>query len=195
MKKFLLTLVVAMAATVGFAQKTGSAEAPLSVAEFLEEGATSAAVTNTFVKGYIVGSVVSPNGEYGQDYFVTVGGETASGTNLLIADAKGETDITKTVVVQLPSGAERDALNPKANADNVGKLVVLQGDRQLYFKVPGLKKVVAHTWVAEGEETGVNAIVSEGEAVYFNLQGVRVAQPEKGLYIRVANGKAVKVVK
>lgn len=37
--------------------------------------------------------------------------------------------------------------------------------------------------------------VEGGEAVYFNLQGRRVANPEKGMYIRVVNGKAVKVVK
>ncbi|MDE7159965.1 MAG: hypothetical protein K2O24_03875 [Muribaculaceae bacterium] len=44
--------------------------------------------------------------------------------------------------------------------------------------------------------TGVAAIeAANGEAVYFNLQGVRVANPEKGMFIRVQNGKAVKVVK
>lgn len=43
---------------------------------------------------------------------------------------------------------------------------------------------------------GVEAIeAANGEAVYFNLQGVRVANPENGLFIRVQNGKAVKVVK
>ncbi len=45
-------------------------------------------------------------------------------------------------------------------------------------------------------ETGINVIAAaNGEAVYFNMQGVRVANPEKGMYIRVQNGKAVKVVK
>lgn len=34
----------------------------------------------------------------------------------------------------------------------------------------------------------------EGEAVYFNLQGAKVANPENGIYIRVANGKATKVM-
>lgn len=35
---------------------------------------------------------------------------------------------------------------------------------------------------------------AEGEAVYYNLQGVRVANPENGLYIRVQGKKAVKVL-
>lgn len=44
--------------------------------------------------------------------------------------------------------------------------------------------------------SGVASVeAADGEAVYFNMQGVRVANPENGLYIRVKNGKAVKVVK
>ena len=44
--------------------------------------------------------------------------------------------------------------------------------------------------------TGINTIdAEEGDSVYFNLQGQRVANPEKGIYIRVVNGKAQKVVK
>lgn len=45
-------------------------------------------------------------------------------------------------------------------------------------------------------ETGISAIeAEEGEAVYYNLQGVRIEKPVKGAYIRVVNGKAVKVMK
>lgn len=45
-------------------------------------------------------------------------------------------------------------------------------------------------------DTGVETIsMEEGEAVYFNLQGQRVANPERGIYIRVIGGKAVKVIK
>lgn len=36
--------------------------------------------------------------------------------------------------------------------------------------------------------------VDEAEAVYYDLQGVRVSNPKKGVYIRVAGGKAEKVV-
>jgi len=44
--------------------------------------------------------------------------------------------------------------------------------------------------------TGIDdvEVAEEGEAVYFNLQGVRVAEPAEGLYIRVINGKAEKVI-
>ncbi len=42
--------------------------------------------------------------------------------------------------------------------------------------------------------TGIDTIIAEdAEAVYYNLQGVRVANPENGLYIRVAGKTASKV--
>lgn len=42
---------------------------------------------------------------------------------------------------------------------------------------------------------GVDGIITDAnsEAVYYNLQGVRVANPEKGIYIRIQNGKSSKV--
>lgn len=46
------------------------------------------------------------------------------------------------------------------------------------------------------EGAGVDAIEADaanGEAVYYNLQGQRVANPENGLFIRLQDGKAVKV--
>lgn len=55
-----------------------------------------------------------------------------------------------------------------------------------------LKKM---TLLLDGK-VAVDAIeVEEGEAQYFNLQGVRVAKPENGIFVRVLNGKAAKVVK
>ena len=46
------------------------------------------------------------------------------------------------------------------------------------------------------EGAGVEAVEADaanGEAVYHNLQGQRVANPENGLYIRLQGGKAAKV--
>lgn len=43
--------------------------------------------------------------------------------------------------------------------------------------------------------TGVEVIAAEaGEALYIDLNGVRVDNPSEGVYIRIANGKAEKVV-
>lgn len=45
--------------------------------------------------------------------------------------------------------------------------------------------------------SGVDEIISadDAEAVYYNLQGVKVANPERGIFIKVVGNKAVKVVK
>ncbi|MDE6558889.1 MAG: hypothetical protein K2K29_03275, partial [Muribaculaceae bacterium] len=48
--------------------------------------------------------------------------------------------------------------------------------------------------VGKDVQTGVAVIeTTEGNAVYYNLQGVRVANPENGIYVKVQNGKAQKV--
>ena len=60
------------------------------------------------------------------------------------------------------------------------------------FKDSGVPSIVYFT--VENGGSGVEAIEAEGEAAYFNLQGVRVQNPDKGLYIRVAGGKAEKIV-
>ena len=42
---------------------------------------------------------------------------------------------------------------------------------------------------------GVDEITAaEGEAQYYNMHGMRVANPESGMFICVQNGKAQKVV-
>lgn len=59
----------------------------------------------------------------------------------------------------------------------------------------------ADTWeirnvhMTGSDVTGIADVeAAEGEVMYFNLQGVRVANPESGLYIRVQGGKATKVM-
>lgn len=43
--------------------------------------------------------------------------------------------------------------------------------------------------------TGVDSVEAvDGEAVYFNLQGQKVDNPDKGIYIKVSGGKASKVI-
>lgn len=46
------------------------------------------------------------------------------------------------------------------------------------------------------QNTGVEAVatVEEGKAEYYTIQGVRVENPSTGLFIKVANGKATKVM-
>lgn len=50
--------------------------------------------------------------------------------------------------------------------------------------------------VSVGPNTSVEGIdVVDADAEYFTLQGVKVQNPDKGIYIKVSNGKATKVVR
>ena len=90
-----------------------------------------------------------------------------------------------------------------AEGDNDGYTVLegntltltAQGDNYSVYAMKDGVKSVAKSIVADAA-TGIAGIEAEdGEAVYFNLQGVRVQNPENGVFIRVQNGKAVKIVK
>lgn len=90
-----------------------------------------------------------------------------------------------------------------AEGDNDGYTVLegntltltAQGDNYSVYAMKDGVKSVAKTIVADAA-TGIAGIEAEdGEAVYFNLQGVRVQYPENGVFIRVQNGKAVKIAK
>lgn len=54
--------------------------------------------------------------------------------------------------------------------------------------------VASKIMFTKAEPGAINIVNAEnGEASYYNLQGVRVANPENGIFIRVQNGKATKV--
>ena len=82
--------------------------------------------------------------------------------------------------------------NVNASACNSWSIAPNTDGHKYKFTVDFDKQTVSVTMTS-----GVDSIEVEndGEAVYFNLQGVRVDNPENGIFVRVANGKAVKVVK
>lgn len=76
------------------------------------------------------------------------------------------------------------------NASSAPSWKIAAGNKYAFtFNYPEMTLTVTKT-------SGVEAIEAEdGNAVYYNLQGVRVDNPENGIFIRVANGKSVKVAK
>lgn len=167
---------------------TGTEQAPLNVAAFLAQGTPESAIGNTYVAGYIVGFV--PDKSLSEAVF---GVENAANTNILIAGSRNEKNVDQVIPVQLPAGTIRDQLNLAQNPDMLGKLVTLLGSHEKYFGANGLKNVKKY-WMGISEVEEVLA-VDESEAVYYNLQGQKVANPDKGIYIKVVGNKAVKVVK
>ena len=82
-----------------------------------------------------------------------------------------------------------------ANQIAEGNLVVVYGKLKDYNGTMALEK--GYIVTLDGRTTGVEAIENDANAPveYFNLQGVRVDNPAKGLYIMRQGSKVVKVVK
>ena len=123
----------------------GTAASPYNVTAAL----AAASGTGVYVKGFIVGSI---DGKSTTDAKFSTETETLS--NILIAASADETDITKCMPVQLPTGAIRTALNLKDNAGNYKKEVTLYGNIEKYFSVTGLKSVTFA--ILGGTEIGTN---------------------------------------
>lgn len=127
----------------GSGQGKGTADSPYNVTAAL----SAASGTGVYVKGFIVGSI---DGKATTD--AKFSAETATASNVLIAASADETDITKCMPVQLPTGAVRTALNLVDNAGNYKKEVTLYGNIEKYFSVTGLKTVTYA--ILDGTEIG-----------------------------------------
>ena len=100
-------------------------------------GTTGAAT----ITGYIVGT-----SEAGKSKFTPILGlDKASNTNIIIADNPNETDTSKCIPVQLPSGVVRTGVNLVDNPGNLGKKITLTGEIQKYFGMAGFKNATAYT--------------------------------------------------
>ena len=96
------------------------------------------------VVGYIVGAVDGSINN--SDNFAS---ETTINTNIILADDANETNVENCIIVELPKGSVRDALNLADNSKNYKKKVVLTGDVMAYFKVAGLKNTSAYEFIPE----------------------------------------------
>jgi len=97
--------------------------------------------------------------------------------------------------IQLPVanyGGETNTNVPATNYIVLPGYAAAEGETGVYN--PDKKAVISSTVYYDSETSVIGIEAEEGEAEYYTLQGVRVANPEKGIYVRVANGKAAKVV-
>lgn len=94
-----------------------------------------------WVKGYIVGSVKVDESisaiDAADDVLFSATG--VRNTVVLLADSKTETDYTKCVAVNLPTGEIRTAVNLVDNPSNLGKLLKVNGTLRTYFGIPGVR--------------------------------------------------------
>ena len=117
----------------------GSQEKPYSAGEVIT--LNNAQAGPFFVKGIIVGQIANggksmDNAEYAAPFSSN---DKGLATNILIADAAGETNTANIVPVQLPAGM-RDFSLP-AVPDNLGKEIIVYGSLEAYFGQPGVKSI------------------------------------------------------
>ncbi len=76
---------------------------------------------------------------------------------------------------------------PADGEEHYGMAFLYKDDMACYKQINMMVNVL-------NKQSGINNIdTADSEARYFNLQGVEVTNPEKGVYVKVANGKASKV--
>jgi len=147
--------------STGIPEGSGTEASPWNPSQMLAAGAPSAAVANTYVKGYIVGFI--PDKSISEAKFEL---PATSATNILIATEPSGNTSSTVVPVQLPAGAIRSALNLQDNPDNFGKVVTLCGSFEKYFGTAGLKSV--STYKFEDGEGGGNTPTQPSGATLFS---------------------------
>lgn len=184
-------------------ENESSKENPFNVATAISKYNASKPMADTWVKGYIVGYVngMSIDGSILND----LSGITDDNkTNLLIADSKTETDYKNCLVLQLPSGDVRSALNLKDNPSNLGKEVIVKGSLEKYFGTYGLKSITEYVLDGQSsggtEEPSGDAILEEsfdntfGSFTTVNVTGTQVWQTSSYGYVSMSaysNGSSV----
>ncbi|MCM3732491.1 DUF6359 domain-containing protein [Fictibacillus nanhaiensis] len=134
-----ITIIFAMVISLILPMQQATAADVITVSEAIANNSGTATV-----EGYIVGTV---KGGSGASISYQFEGPFTQDTNLAIADSPTETDKTKIMPVQLPSGEVRNALNLKTNSDHLGKKVQITGDLTAYFSVPGHKNAKTFSFV------------------------------------------------
>lgn len=126
----------------------------------------------SWVKGYIVGYIdVNITNVMKEETCVFGSGNVA--TNIVMAMTPDETDWTKCIPVQLPSGAMRNVLNVMDHPENVGALVTIYGTTgSKYCSAYGVRSVTNYKWGDKGvftPKTIFNAPFTNGNWANFTV--------------------------
>mgnify|MGYP003299989450 CR=1 FL=1 len=178
--KYVNTMAVKVE-TVEEGEEPEEPETPTETQEYTVTEALAAYVDGqqipAIVTGYIVGAVNSAP-ETGSQF----GKDATIATNILISDNADTNDYTECLIVQLPSGDIRSALNLVDNPDNYKKQIKITGSVEKYFRVAGLKLVTAYEFTGV---TGVEKVEIRNEkSEIYDLTGRRVESiTAPGIYI------------
>lgn len=107
--------------------------------------------TYYWATGYIVGCVVTTETVFvANDNTSVFSAPFGLASNILLAASPDETDYSKCIALQLPSGSVRSALNLMDNPGNQGREVTVYGYITKYLGLPGMRSVSAYNWGSEG---------------------------------------------
>ena len=123
---------------------TGSFDEPYTVMYAINNNTGS----GKWVEGYLVGVYETNIDPFAPSFTAPF----ATNSNVIIADSPTETNIANCLVVQLPAGDIRNAVNLKTNLTNLGKQIKLRGNLVAYFGLPGMKETNGY-WL---NGTGIN---------------------------------------
>ena len=134
----------------------GQKDSPFNVGQVI---AGTASGTSVWVSGYIVGWIADKTIDTAQ-----FNAQATVQTNLLLAPTPDETDLSKCIPIQLPTGAVRTALNLQSHPENYKKQVSLLGSIEKYFGKTGVKTVTEYTLGQGGGDTPVTPpVVGDGD--------------------------------
>jgi hypothetical protein len=146
--------------TGGNPQGSGTFEDPYNVAY----GISFNSGVGKWVEGYIVGVMETDTDPFEANFT----GPWRTNSNFIIADSPDETNLNKCMMVQLPAGAIREALNLVSNPANKGKLVKVLGNLESYFSQPGIRSLTGY-WL---DGSGIIPQVSFFEENFSTSLGV-----------------------
>lgn len=123
---------------------TGSFDDPYPVIYAIQNNSGS----EKWVEGYLVGVYETNIDPFTPSFTAPFN----TNSNVIMADSPDETNISNCLVVQLPYGDIRAAVNLRDNGANLGKQIKLRGNLLSYFGSPGLKDTDGY-WL---DGTGIN---------------------------------------
>lgn len=114
--------------------------------------------------------------------------DAPSASNLIFKEGE------KMIGVGLSIAETKAELNIVDNPQNIGREVIVKGNLENYFGGPGVKQTEFVKYLSE-PVSGIEEVGADENAPveYFNLQGVRVANPSAGIYVRRQGSKVEKV--
>ena len=115
----------------GGPEGNGTFDSPFNVAAAYANNTGS----GVWVQGYMVGVIETDVDPFENNF----DGPFRSRTNIMLADDPDETNTSNLLIVQLPVGDVRDAINLADNPGNLGEMVKLRGNLAAYFGVPGMR--------------------------------------------------------